>query len=186
MIDEAHSLHLAGDADLSYVLHLQKVWSNQVGFLPKPALQRYIDNRTTLLVRLNNQAAGYLSWQLTKKGLLRLIQLAVDPELLRGKLGTDVMDYIELAAKRGSCSVIRFCARTDLACNPFFQDRQYQTTAIYERPSARRRPLIEWTKCLINPMKLTEALISRSTKHVRRKQFPEPHVKHSRQVASSA
>ncbi len=184
MTDSAeHSISLASDSDLTYVLHLQRTWSNQVGFLPKPALQRYIDNKATLLVQLNGQHAGYLSWQLTKKGLLRLIQLAIDPELLRGKLGTDIMNYIEKAARKGSCSIVRFCSRSDLDCNVFFAERQYQTTAIFQHPTARRRPLIEWTKCLINPSALAAAIVTRNSSHVRRAQFTTPHVQHSLAVS---
>lgn len=181
-----HSIRLAALTDLKYVVHLQRIWSNQVGFLPRAALTRYIDNRGTLLVRNNGQDAGYLSWQLTKKGLLRLIQIAVDPQLLREKLGSDVVTYIERAARAGACSVIRFQTRMDLDANLFWNDQGYTTTAVFQHPTARRRPLIEWTKCLLNPTILAEALLNRNKRYKHRKQFPIPIVKHPQHAQSNS
>lgn len=171
-----HSIRIATLRDLSYVIKLQRIWSNQVGFLPKPALERYIENQSTLLVRLNNQHAGYLSWALSRKGLLRLNQLAIDPELLRGKLGTDIVHAVERAARKGSCSVVRFQTRIDLEANLFWADLGYTTTAIFQHPTARRKALVEWTKCLLNPATITEAIITRARKFKRRAQFPEPQI----------
>lgn len=185
MADSNNSISIASESDVAYVVHLQKVWSNQLGFLPKPALQRYIDNKATLLVQLNGQHAGYLNWQLTKKGLLRIVQIAIEPELLRGRLGTETMAYIEAAAKRGSCSVIRLCTRADIAATLFFREQHFQTTAIFERPTARRQRIIEWTKCLIDPLKLTDNLVTRKRKRLRQQQFAQPHVAHSRQVQAT-
>lgn len=178
MPETEHNIRLATDIDLSFIVHLQRIWSNQVGFLPRPALMRYIDNRSTLLVELNKQHAGYLSWQLTRKGLLRLNQLAIDPALLRGKLGTDIVTYIEKAARRGSCSVVRFQTRIDLDANLFFNDLGYKTTAIYHRPTARRRPLIEWTKCLLDPAFLTQTLVSRKKRYQHRATTEPPTIQH--------
>lgn len=176
--DGQHQIKIANNRDLSYVIHLQKTWSNQVGFLPKAALQRYIDNRATLLVHLNGQHAGYLSWQLTRKGLLRIIQIAIDPELLRGQLGTALVAYIEAAARRGSCSVIRCQTRIDLDVNLFANVRGYHPTAIFQSPTARRRPLIEWTKCLFDPVILTRALLNRKVRYHRKSPIPLAHIVH--------
>lgn len=173
-----HAIRLATLADLKYVEHLQRIWSNQVGFLPRAALTRYIDTRATLLICSNGQEAGYLSWQLTKKGLLRLMQLAVSPDLLRGKLGSDVVHYIERAARKGACSVIRFQTRIDLDANIFWNELGYKTTAVFQHPTARKRPLIEWTKCLLDATLLTEALLQRKKRYKRRTQFPTPTIKH--------
>ncbi len=175
-----HKITIARSSDLSFVMHLQRTWSNQVGFLPKPALERYIDNRAILLVHENDQPAGYLSWQLTRKGLLRLMQIAVHPDLLRDRLGSDVMTYIETAAKKGHCSTVRFQTRIDLDANLFCNTLSYRPTAIFQHPTARKRPLIEWTKCLIDPCIITEALFTKSKRYQRRKAIPEPSIAHPR------
>ena len=180
MSEDTHAMRIARPADLSFVLHLQRVWSNAVGFLPKPALERYIDNRATLLVQHNNQHAGYLSWTLTKKGLLHLHQLAIEPELLRGRCGTDIMQYIERAARKGHCSVIRFQSRIDLAANIFFNGAGFKTTAVFMHPTARRKPIIEWSKCLLDPSLLTDALIARNIRFKRRAPIPKPQLVHPR------
>jgi len=137
--------------DLPYIVHLQRIWSNQVGFLPKSALERYIDSKNTLLVKERGQHAGYLNWTVTRNGLLRFIQIAIDPPLLRTALGTRLVNFTEDSARRNKCSLIRFQCRTDLFANHLWQALGFYPSAIYHRQTARRKPCLEWTKNLIEP-----------------------------------
>lgn len=150
-IQPKRTLTLATPQDLAYVVHLQRLWSNQVGFLPRSALDRYIDSHQTLLVKENGQHAGYLNWTVARNGLLRFIQVAIDPPLLRTALGTKLVQHTEDAARRNNCSLIRFQCRTDLFANHAWSALGFRPTALYQRPTARRKPCIEWTKLLIDP-----------------------------------
>lgn len=178
MLSKDHQVEIATNESLKFVEHLQRQWSNEVGFLPRSALKRYVQGGNVLLVRENQQYAGYLLWQLTKKGLLRVVQLAVEPELLRGRMGSDIMTYIEDAARRGSCSIVRLQTRIDIDANMFFNEIGYKTTAIFQRPTTRKRPLIEWTKTLTDVAELTDALVGRKIKWKRRKTVAEPSIIH--------
>ena len=160
-IQPKRTITLATDRDIQYLVHLQKLWSNQVGFLPRCALQRYIDRQTTLLVKENGQHAGYLNWTLSRKGLLRFIQVAIDPPLLRTALGTRLVHHIEDAARRNRCSVIRFQCRTDLSANLAWQALGFTATAVYRPQTARNKPSLEWTKLLLDPTPFLPSPIQR-------------------------
>ncbi len=178
VLAKTHKIAIATDKQLKFIEHLQRTWSNEVGFLPRSAIKRYIQQRCVLLVEQNKQYAGYLLWQLTRKGLLRVVQLAVEPELLRERLGTDIMSYIETAAKKGSCSIVRLQTRIDINANIFFREVGFTTTAVFHRATTRNRPIIEWTKSLLDPATLTDALIERRIKYKRRAKIIEPSIVH--------
>lgn len=150
-IQPERTIALATADDVQYIVHLQKLWSNQVGFLPRCALQRYVDHQSTILVKESGQHAGYLNWTLTKKGLLRFIQVAIDPPLLRTALGTRLVRHIEAAARFNRCSLIRFQCRTDLDANLAWSALGFKPTALYQHQTARGLPSLEWTKLLLDP-----------------------------------
>lgn len=165
------------DTDLKYLMHLQNRWANNIGFLPRPALERYLRTRQTLIVLENDDPAGYLNWTFTRKGLVRIIQVAIEPELLRTTLGTKVMRHIERAAVRGKCSALRLSSRTNLPANQFWPQLGFQPTAIFHRPTNRGLPLIEWTKQLITPTQATLAVLNHGKGFRRTNKAAAPSVK---------
>ena len=157
----ARSVVVARPADLMYVVDLQRKWSNAVGFLPASALDRYIENGQCLLIRENDVPAGYLIWTARKRdGLVRVIQVAVDPDLLRTTLGTKVMRHLERAAIRAECSIIRLKTRSDLNANLVWPTLGMAPTAYIVRPSQRGLPLIEWTRQLASVTTAVAAITS--------------------------
>lgn len=152
-IDEklVRQIRMAKPSDLSFVEKLQTVWSNNLGFLPRAALRGSIEAKRILLVMENGQPAGYLSWCANRKGMLHIVQVAIDPVLLRTTLGTKIMRTIERSARVGDCSIIRLCSRSNLTANLMWPELGFKTTAVFQRNSRRGLPLIEWTKPLIDP-----------------------------------
>lgn len=154
------SVTLATPADLPFVVHLQKLWSNNLGFLPRVALAEYINSKQLLLVRENGQAAGYLNWTCTKAGMVRIPQVALEPELLRTTVGSKIMAHLKRAAVRGDCSVIRLTSRSDLPANLFWPTLGFNVTAVYANPTKRNLPLFEWTMPLLSPDLITQGLMT--------------------------
>ncbi len=152
------SIRIARQSDLSFILQLQKTWSNNVGFLPACAFERYIEARQILAVTEGGDLAGYLIWTFRKDGLVRLPQVAIEPELLRTTLGTRLMNRIESAARAGDCSVIRLTSRSDLHANTFWPELGFILTATLARPSNRGLPLLEWTKQILPTTELARIL----------------------------
>lgn len=180
------SIRPARSTDLAYLVQLQKRWSNAVGFLPRVAFIRYIDEHKILLVSENGQPAGYLTWSIRRDGMLHIPQVAIEPELLRTTLGTRLIHRIEKAATAGSCSVVRLRSRSDLSANSFWPTVGFSLTATIARPTARGLPLLEWTKCLLRPQDLATIFASngRPTRLYQRR--PEPHVVHAHLEAQDA
>lgn len=144
--------------DLPYLTDLQSRWSQNVGFLPRCVLERYLERQQVYLVAENTQHAGYLLWTFRPDGLVRVLQVAIEPELLRTTLGSKVMRSLERRAIASNCSIIRLKSRSDLPANQFWPLFGFKPTAIVARPSNRGLPLIEWTLQLLDPATIALAL----------------------------
>ena len=154
------TVRIAEPSDLPFVLDLQKRWSNNLGFLTKSALAEYIGTHQLLVVLENDQHAGYLNWTCTKTGLVRIPQVALEPELLRTTIGTKIISHLQRAAKRGHCSVIRLRSRSDLPANKFWPSLGFHITATFLNKTKRMLPLFEWTLPLLSPDDLSQGLLT--------------------------
>jgi len=157
-MEPAQTVKLAVDSDLSFLVSLQRTWANNVGFLPKAALLRYVNLNQCLVVFKNGQHAGYVNWCARKDGLLTIPQVAIEPTLLRTTLGTKIVRTLKRAAKRGNCSHLRLRSRSDLPCNKFWPEHGFIPTTVIVRPTARGLPLIEWTCSLLEPAYIAHIL----------------------------
>lgn len=138
-------------SDLNYLIHLQKKWSNNLGFLPKTALQRYLRNQQALVVHKNGEPAGYLLWDYSKRdNLIKIPQVAIEASLLRTGIGTLVMKQLETAATNSSCTVLRLRSRTDLEANNLWPTLGWFVSAVFYKQNARNLPVYEWTRQLTN------------------------------------
>lgn len=153
----------ATPADLSFLLNLQRTWSNNVGFLPRACFERYIESGQIFVVTENDTPAGYLSWTCSPAGLIRLPQVAVHPDLLRSTIGTKLMHFITRAAIRKGASLIRLTSRSDLPANDFWPTLGFIATAILRPRTTRNRPLIEWSRPLID----ANSLLTATSRHRR-------------------
>ena len=138
--------------DLRFVVSLQRRWSNTVGFLPACTHQRYIEAGHVLIVLENDEPAGFLNFTITTKGLLRLPQVAIHPDLLRTTLGSKVMRTLIRHAERNQMGAIRLTSRSDLQANIFWPTLGFKPTAILTPRTRRNKPHIEWTLQLSNTM----------------------------------
>ena len=140
----------ATSKDIKFVIGLQRRWANTVGFLPACAHERYIDAGHVLLVLENDEPAGFLNFTVTTKGLLRLPQVAIHPDLLRTTLGSKIMRALIRTAERRNMGAIRLTSRADLQANLFWPTLGFKPTAILTPKTTRNKPHIEWTKQLAN------------------------------------
>ena len=142
------SVRIATGSDLSYVVEQQRRWSNALGFLPKVAHARYVDAQRVIIAMHNGQRAGYANMIISRKGLLRLPQIAIDKELLRNGIGTALMDaLIKIGTAHGS-DAIRLTSRKDLEANDFWPTTGFYLSLTTRPDNARHQPLLEWTRPL--------------------------------------
>lgn len=168
------SVRIATPNDLAFVVALQTKWSNNVGFLTRSALAEYITSGQMLVVLENGQHAGYLNWCCTRKGLVRVPQVALEPDILRTSVGTKIMNHLKRAALRGDCSLIRLTSRSELPANQFWPVLGFNITATYLNPTNRNLPLFEWSLPLINPSDIAAGLLTagKSFRPLLRKRSP--------------
>ena len=165
--------------DHAFLVHLQKAWSANVGFLPATALLRYLDNGQVLVVEENGQLAGYLIWTFRPDGLVRLPQVAIEAELLRTTLGSRLMRRIVTAARKNHCSVVRLKSRSDIPANRFWPEFGFTATAVIARPTSRGLPLIEWTLQLADSATIADVMAT-GGKHFKIGKAPPPTAPHVR------
>jgi N-acetylglutamate synthase-like GNAT family acetyltransferase len=155
---EARTIYPATARDVAFVVHLQKLHSGALGFLPRQTHERYIAMSRVLMVQENGCPAGYLNWLCTPAGLVRIPQVAVHPDLLRSHIGTQLIAALRAAALAGNCTTIRLTSRSDLACNAVWPTLGFTPTGYTTPANARKRPLIEWSLRLYSPAELQAAL----------------------------
>lgn len=144
-----YRVRLTTPRDYSFVASLQRRYSADVGFVCHSAWRRYIDDGRCILCLSRGQPAGYVLFNPCKTGLVRFLQIAISPELLRSKLGTLTMNLLEHAARTNNCSVIRGTARLHSLGYLFCQAYNFTPTAVFNQPTTRHLPRIEWTYPLV-------------------------------------
>ena len=159
---QTRTVHIATEADLSFVLDLQRRWSNALGFLPRCCHERYIAAKHVLIVRENGLSAGFCNFTVTPRGLVRLPQVAVHHDLLRASIGSKLLAAITTAARRGHCEAIRLTSRSDLECNLFWPTAGFRFTCLTRPASTRGYPLLEWTLPLYDPTDVALAFVQKS------------------------
>lgn len=152
---ETESIKIAGSGDLNYLHDLQRRWSKNLGYLHKLALSSLIDSDCAWKINENHQSAGYLLIYPQKLGILKIVQVAIEPELLRTTLGTDLMETLIAAALNHNSTTIRLNSRQDLPANQFWPTLGFTHSATTRSKNKKYPYMFEWTKNLIikDPLK---------------------------------
>jgi len=116
--------------------------------LPRCTHRRYIDAESVLIATINGQPAGYANMIISRKGLLRLPQIAISPEVLRRGIGSRLMQTLTNIAAGHGCAAIRLTTREDLAANEFWPTTGFYVSLKTYPHNARHRALIEWSRQL--------------------------------------
>lgn len=136
----------AKTADLSYVVKLQRVWSNAVGFVTRSGLRQKIQRDQVLVVRVGGLEAGYLLHGCARDGVLLCSQVAVAPEVLRSTLGTQLLVEMFSRAFRYDAGLIRLRCRRDLEANRVWPRLGFVRSAVIRRKSSRGVEVWEWSR----------------------------------------
>lgn len=141
----ATAVRRATAADLSFVLSLQKRWSNQLGFLPTAAVAAYVANGDVLLCQDNGEPSGYLLSPRRLRCLpstAPLIQTAVCLDAQRRR---NALHLVELTAARAiddGCSMLQAWCRADIDATAFWTAAGFTAVAQRRTGNARRQPMI--------------------------------------------
>jgi len=137
--------------DLRFVDHLQAAHSNKLGFLPRMALEWYLENNCVTTIDENDTPAGYLlgrkkfRWQ---PQLRPITQAAVCMDAMRRHLGLSLVGkVVQEASLAGQLGVQAMC-RADLEACDFWRAAGFVEIGRYSPANARRQDMICYRRIL--------------------------------------
>ena len=151
----------ATDADLAYVLHLQRKFTNQLGFLPTEAIRWLIEHARISLAVENGEPCGYLAGRthLSQQPLLRPItQAAIQYDAQRRQHGLALLTQIEREAIEAGQAGIQACCREGIEANEFWRAAGFKPICIMTPANRRNKSVICWRKPLTNRFPLWFAM----------------------------
>jgi N-acetylglutamate synthase-like GNAT family acetyltransferase len=138
-------------AELSFLIHLQKRFSNQLGFLPRGALVEYIDAGRAKLVTENDQPAGYIITRArlrSAKWCRPVTQAAICYDAQRRHLGLALLAQEAAEARRDRMEALQAWVAEDIDAMHFFGAAGFTAVAARDPKNARGRRLILLRKSL--------------------------------------
>lgn len=140
-------------SDVQYLSHLQAKFSNQLGFLPKPALECYAGNGWASIGTENGSEAGYIlgrpqyRWQPL---MSPITQAAVAMDAQRRGLGLAlVSQWVARATIAGKHAVQCICAN-DIEAMSFWPAAGFTAICEIDPANARGRKMTVWRRSLLD------------------------------------
>lgn len=121
---------------IDFIANLAKKHTDALGFIPRPTLEKYIDNGQVLIARENGEPCGFLvygaGWP-----RLRIYQACIQYDAQRQAHGLALVGrLIAFASARGYDAISLWCA-DDLPANMFWLAAGFQR--LRSKPGGRRR-----------------------------------------------
>lgn len=138
--------------DLQFILHLSNRFRNQLGFLPKAALEYYASHSLAKIGEENDDSAGYLLGRASmrwNRQVRPITHAAVDMSAQRRHLGLALVQALALEASASGKTALQAMCRADLEANDFWLAAGFERIAEYAPGNARKQPMICWRKKLI-------------------------------------
>lgn len=142
--------------DFRYIDALQKHHVNNIGFVPRTAIENHLERLSYLLLTINGQPTGYMMSAGGIRKPYRLIQLAIESEAWRTGLGSILIGLaLDIAARKPSPNMTA-TVREGLPMNPTVLSTGALPTGRDTTPKARRKELIHyaWHNSLSHPHRL--------------------------------
>lgn len=140
-------IHQVQPDDLLFVTDLAAKWTDEIGWLPRPALEFYAANQGVLTVAENGQDAGFIVFCRAVKEtprVARIYQAAICYDLQRRHLGAAlVREALQAATLAGAKGVYLWCA-DELPANDFWQAMGFHSPAAKIGGKRRGRTLKLW------------------------------------------
>lgn len=144
-------------ADLAFVDHLQKKFARAVGFLPKQAVEAYVEAGHVRMTTENGDPAGYilskphLVWQ----PLMRSItQACVAMDAQRRHHGLAMLAQIAAESRAAGLVAIQACCAAGLESNEFWAAAGFRPIVHMTPSNVRGREVICWRLPLVKKLPL--------------------------------
>lgn len=142
----------ATEKDLSFIVELQRRFSNQLGFLPEMAIRDYLKHKLVLIARQNDWPAGYLLGHSTSRqraALATIVQAAVPLDAQRQSIGSHLEAAWTTMVLRDGATDTSLRVREDLEATKFWRALGYHEVHRTDGTNARRRPVLTMQRPLI-------------------------------------
>lgn len=131
-------------ADFSYIQHLQRLHSNNVGFVPNAAIQNHLDRGNYRLLIINDQPAGYSLAGGGTRTPFRISQVALDEEQWRNGYGTRLIELALSDARQRPKPHAVLSARDATPMSVWIPATGASVLRVDRHKTARGRPLITY------------------------------------------
>jgi ribosomal protein S18 acetylase RimI-like enzyme len=145
------AVRIASTADMSFVLSLQRRFSNELGFLPSAAIDWYISHGRVTLSDVNDQDAGYLLGRAALRSqpwTRPLTQTAVCMDAQRRDTGRSLVEQAAVDATAAGQHLLQAWCRIDIPAMAFWRSIGFSAVAIRRPPTTRGHPLILYRRPL--------------------------------------
>lgn len=139
------TIRLASVVDLPWVLALQRTESNKLGFIPRRAVEAYVEERWTLVADVDGVVCGYVLGRpsLRYARWCRPITQLVVHEAFRGRgLGRALLNGVAESAAVDGRHAIQAWTRADLAASWFFDHLKWVSIATRQTAAKRGHPMV--------------------------------------------
>ena len=136
------TMRVADEADVPYVMALQRANRESVGGLPTPAITERVQRGTVVLGILNDEPMGYLLWDY-RAGVVRIPQACIQYDARRRKYGEALAAWI--VQRHPDANEVRLRCAADLEANLFWRSMGFVCTGVMQGGKRRGRLLNAWT-----------------------------------------
>lgn len=131
--------------DRLFIDTLQRRHVNNIGFVPRTAIDDHLSRHSYHLLRINDQPVGYAMQSGGVRKPLRLIQLAIDPDAWRHGLGTELINLAIQKARKSQVPGMTASVRDGLPMNQVVKATGALLTGRFTGPTARGLDRLHYT-----------------------------------------
>lgn len=144
------STHRSTHRDTVFICHLQRIFSDQLGFIPTQGIEAYASHGWALIGRENEQHAGYILGRNQYRWnplLAPITQAAIAMDAQRRKLGLALVSEWCDAAKHNQKLAVQAICANNIDAMLFWPAAGFVPIVELNPDNARGRKVTVWRKC---------------------------------------
>jgi|TARA_R100000030_G_scaffold35004_1_gene26129 ribosomal protein S18 acetylase RimI-like enzyme len=139
-------------AKLDFIVDLHQRNSAYLGFIPKPSLEKYVNNDQVFLEYEGGLPSGYCVIGSGKGKTLKIYQHCVEAELRRLEHGKELFKRIEFEAQKRGYENIHLRCRENLESNKFWKALGFEFLFLENKITQRtKKGINHWNFKIVEP-----------------------------------
>jgi hypothetical protein len=142
-----HALLHGSLEHLRFVVHLQKRFTNEIGYIGQEASRWYLEHQGVVIAQENDEPAGFLLFKPhapTMPAIVPIFQAAIAYDARRRHHGLRLVEHVKRTAMAANKRLVQLWCRCELEANDFWKAAGF--VAVAARPGGRGRkiPHVLW------------------------------------------